>query len=584
MEQGSLKPGVPLSDPILIEVIRNALVSATEEMGGALRRAAYSTNIKTRNDFSCAFLDAKARVIAQAYAQPTLLGALAHVVPCAVEEYGIERLSPGDAILMNDPHRGAVHLNDITLISPVFHQGVLFGFVANIAHHVDVGGGSPGSMGVASEVYQEGFIIPPVKFVSQGAIDQDLFNLILTNFRAKKENAGDFRAQIASNTVGARRLTELIDRYGMDTLCQAMGDLLDYSERRTRAELAKIPRGVYRAEDYLDDDGVSEAPVRIVVTVTVQEDRIVFDLSGCDAQRPGPANATSTMSFAAVAYVLKCLIAEDIPVNDGFYRTINMIAPEGTVVNARHPAPVAGGWEVTMRLAETILRALAPAIPDRVVAATKGCICNIAFGGVDPRTGDYYTFYETIGGGHGARPCKDGMDGVQTHVHNTENSPVEETEVNYPVRILRYELIEDSGGAGRFRGGLGIRRDYCFLGHEATFTVLSDRSKYAPWGLFGGHSGRPARYVFAPAGEARPLRSKTTVHVPPMQAVSIQTPGGGGYGSPLERSPLAVLGDLKAGRVTAERARELYRVVIRTGQWTVDEEETRRLRESASAE
>jgi N-methylhydantoinase B len=287
------------------------------------------------------------------------------------------------------------------------------------------------------------------------------------------------------------------------------------------------------------------------------------------------------MSFAAVAYVLKCLIAEDIPFNEGFYRTITMIAPEGTVVNPLHPAPVAGGWEITQRLAETVLKALAPAIPNRVVAASKGCICNIAFGGQDPRRGTDYTFYETIAGGHGARPTKDGMDGVQTQMHNTENAPVEETEVNYPIRIVRYELIEDSGGAGKFRGGLGIRRDYCFLDHEATFTVLSDRSKFAPWGLFGGLSGRPARYVFDPDGENRVLRSKTTLRVPAMKAVSVQTPGGGGYGPPWERDPLAVLEDVKAGKLSAEKARELYGVALDNSQAKVDEDETGRLRSGA---
>src|SRR5256885_259789 len=314
-------------DPVRFEVIRNALLAITEEMGATLRRAAYSTNIKTRGDFSCAFFDRELRTIAQAFAQPSHLGSLAHIVPRAIQTYGAEHVQPGDGILMNDPYLGGVHLNDITLITPVFYRDDLVGYVANIAHHVDVGGGAPGSIGVSSEIYQEGLVIPPVRFVKAGGIDRDLFALIRSNFRG-------------------------------------------------------------------------------------------------------------TRAISGVVYVLKCLIDPDIPVNDGFYRLVDIRTGLGSVVSARHPAAVAAGWEVAMQLCDLLFKALAPALPDRVLAGTKGCICNIAFGGINPATDEYFTYYETIAGGYGATLCNDGMDAVQAHFQNTENAPVEETEANYPVRKI----------------------------------------------------------------------------------------------------------------------------------------------------
>ncbi len=564
-------------DPIRFEVIRSGLVAASEEMGAALQRSAYSTNIKTRADFSCALLDSKRRVVAQSYLQPTLLGALAHVVPRAIEEYGPENLCPGDGILINDPHRGSVHLNDVALISPIFHDDEIVGYAANIAHHVDVGGGSPGSMGVFEEIYQEGLVVPPVKFVKGGEIDPDLLRFIMANVRAKRETAGDFRAQVAANNTGIRRVTELIAKFGWETISETVEDLLDYTERRTRAELRSIPAGIYEAEDFLDDDGKSDEPVRIAVRIVVSEDDLLFDLSGCDAQRRGTTNATYTMSFGAVAFVLRCLMPDDVPINEGFYRRVHIEAPLGTVVNATHPAPVAGGWEVTFRLAGTLFRALAQVVPRRVVAGTKGVICNVAFGGVDPRSGEYYAFYETVGGGFGARASKDGMDGVQAHVHNTENAPVEETELNYPVRIVRYELIPDSGGAGRYRGGLGIRRDYQFVDHEASFTLLSDRAKFPPWGLFGGQPGWTARYLRDPEGETIPLPSKVTVRLRSGEMTSVQTPGGGGYGDPLERDPDAVGRDVAEGKVSERMAQGSYGVVLLEG-GEVDRRATESLR------
>ena len=558
-------------DPVRFEVIRNALLAITEEMGATLRRAAYSTNIKTRGDFSCAFFDRELRTIAQAFAQPSHLGSLAHIVPRAIRTYGAERLAPGDGILINDPYLGGVHLNDITLITPVFHDGALLGYVANIAHHVDVGGGAPGSIGVSSEIYQEGLVIPPVRFVKGGQIDPDIFALIRSNFRGTREISGDFRAQTAANRLGAQRIAELVAQHGAATLSKYLEELLSYTERRTRAAFAEFPDGRFAAEMLMDGDGVTEVPVKLAAVVTIESGRVSVDLTGCDDQRPSPTNATSSQAYSGVVYVLKCLIDPDIPVNDGFYRLIDIRSRPGSVVHAQHPAAVAAGWEIAMQLCDLLFRALAPALPERVVAGTKGCVCNIAFGGVNPATGEYFTYYETIAGGYGATLATDGMDAVQAHFQNTENAPVEETEASYPVRIVRYELIENSEGGGRHRGGLGVRRDYTFPGHAPSFSILSDKARFAPWGLFGGEAARAAKYVLNPeTPRERELPSKITLQLAPGDVVSVQTPGGGGTESALQRPAEAVAVDVALGKISAARARLVYGVVVDPASLTLD--------------
>jgi len=382
-------------DPVRFEVLRNALLAITEEMGATLRQAAYSTNIKTRGDFSCAFFDRELRTIAQAFAQPSHLGSLAHIVPRAIQTYGAEHLQPGDGILINDPYLGGVHLNDITLITPVFYRHDLVGYVANIAHHVDVGGGAPGSIGVSSEIYQEGMVIPPVRFVKGGEIDRDLFAMIRSNFRGTREISGDFRAQTAANRLGVQRLEALLERYGTAELQQYLEALLDYTERRTAAAFAQFPDGSFTAESCMDGDGVRDEPVKLAVTVHINQGRISVDLTGCNAQRPSPTNATFSQTYSGVVYVLKCLSDPDIPVNDGFYRLVDIRTRPGSVVSARHPAAVAAGWEVAMQLCDLLFKALSEALPDRVLAGTKGCICNIAFGGISPVTDEYFPSFGT---------------------------------------------------------------------------------------------------------------------------------------------------------------------------------------------
>jgi N-methylhydantoinase B len=544
-------------DAISFEVIRNALVAATDEMVLALRRSAYSTNIKTRSDFSCAFFDAELRSVAQGFAQPVHLGSMVEQIPRAVRDYGPERLGPGDVLITNDPFPSGVHLNDVSLISPVHAGGELLGYVANLAHHVDVGGGAPASIGAFREVFQEGVIIPPVKIVEAGRIVEDVFTLVLAQIRSKHETGGDFRAQIAANNTGVRRLQALVQRHGRLTIEAAMRELLDYTERRTRAELAALPHGTWESEGSVDVDGYTDEPVRLKARITVAPEGVRFDMSGSDPQRRAPVNSTFAQTFSACAYALKCLIDPDLPVNDGFYRLITVDAPEGTVTNCRWPSPVVGGWETQTRLVDVIFRALLPALPERLPAGTKAMMCHAGFGGVDEQTNAYYCFLETFGGGYGARSSSDGPDAVQAHGQNTENAPVEETELNYPVRVARLSLVEDSDGAGKFRGGLGLRKDYLF-DRPTTFTVLADRTVSGPAGAFGGHDGRTAEYMLVRDGEEKRLPAKCTFELEAGDVVSYRTCGGGGYGPPNERDPELVRRDVREGKVSAERAREVY--------------------------
>ena len=566
------------TDPVLFEVIRNALVEATEEMSVTLRRTAYSTNIKTRLDYSCAFVDAAGRMVAQAFCQPAHLVTTGRIVPRAVTEYGPENLAPGDGLLVNDPHRQASHLNDVFLISPFYFNGKLIGYVANTCHHVDVGGGAPASIGVFREVYQEGFILPVVKLLSGGEVVEDVLKMFLANVRAAKEVSGDLRAQVAANNIGIRRLTQLFDRYGAEVLHRYVDRLIDYAGQRVRAEIRKLPQGTFTAEGCLDDDGITNEPVHLKAKVSIEEDRVTFDFTGTDAQRPAPMNCNLTQTFTACVYVLKCLTDPDIPLNEGFYQPIHVIAPEGLAVNPRPPTAIVGGWEVCARLCEILFKALAPAVPDRVPAGTKGMICQIGFGGRDPRSGEYYCFYETMAGGYGGRYASDGPDAVQTHVQNTQNAPVEETEQNYPVRITRYSLVPDSEGPGRFRGGLGLCREYQFIDHEPTFTILADRVRFPPWGLCGGGDGKPARYLRVADGTDHEIPSKTTVSVARDDLIRLETCGGGGYGPAWEREPARVLRDVRERKISAARAREFYGVAIDSREGTIDLVETDRLR------
>jgi N-methylhydantoinase B len=545
-----------------LEIFRHSLKSVVEEMGVTLQRTAYSTNIKIRRDHTCALFDAQLRHVAQHDLAPQHIGSLVSVVPRNVRNLERE-LEPGDGILINDPYKGAVHLPDVMLISPLFHQGEIVGYAANSAHHVDIGGGTPGGIpNDSTELYGEGIVIPGVHAVANWEYEDSVLDFLLRNVREPEMRRGDYQAQLGANRIGEQRYTDLCDRYGPGTVADYLDELLDYTERRVRAAIEELPDGRYEARDEMDGDGVVDEPVPLHLAIEIDGDEITLDFSGTADQNRGPLNCTPAMAFAGAMSVIMAFIGGDLPKNDGFYRPLETITPEGTMVNPTDDAPVAGGWEIAMRIGDLVTKAMAGAVPEETVAATKGIVCNIAYGGHDPRDGGKYVYYETVAGGYGARAERDGMDAVQTHFQNTANSPIEELEDEIPVYVREYSLRQDSEGAGRTRGGLGVRRDYEFYGEDASFSLLTDRTRSAPWGLFGGHSASPSAFVRNPDAGAEPLASKSTTALDPGEVVSVRTPGGGGYGDPVERDPQAVLADVRDGKVSPEKAREAYGVVV----------------------
>jgi N-methylhydantoinase B len=522
-------------DPIRLEIFKHLFAAAAEEMGVVLRKSSYSPNIKERRDFSCALFDAQGRLVAQAAHIPVHLGAMPLSVAAAVEAFGAD-LAPGDLIVLNDPFRGGTHLPDITMVSPVFlppgQGGQLIGFAASRAHHADVGGMTPGSMPVAREIYQEGLIIPPVRLMRAGVMERGVRDLILANVRTPDERLGDLQAQIAANRRGEERLLALAGRYGREEIAEAMAQLLAYTERTTRRLLASLPDGVYRFEDFLDDDGITAEAVRICVAIAIRGDSAVVDFQGSAPQRAGSVNAVYAITLSAVYYVFRCLLGPDVPDNAGCLTPMEVIAPPGTVVNALPPAPVAGGnVETSQRIVDVLLGALAQACPEKVPAASQGTMNNLTIGGLLPTGEGSFAYYETIGGGMGARPNADGPSALHSHMTNTLNTPVEALEYAYPLRVLRYQVRRGSGGVGKFRGGDGIRRDLQVL-TDCQATLLTERRQRGPYGLAGGGPGQPGENVLIRNEKEIPLPGKGTVELKAGEVLSIRTPGGGGYGSP----------------------------------------------------
>ncbi|MFB6218928.1 MAG: hydantoinase B/oxoprolinase family protein [Halobacteriaceae archaeon] len=547
-------------DPATLEVVRNAVVAAAEEMNATLIRTSYSPNIKERRDCSCAVFDAAGRMVAQAENIPVHLGAMPASVAAAVEAHPPETLAPGDAVLVNDPYHGGAHLPDLTLISPVFHDGSVVAFAANRAHHADIGGATPGGVGADStSIYQEGLRIPPVKLYEGGELNGDVRSLITTNVRTPDERRGDLQAQQAANETARRRLTDLVAEHGADRLDALFAEILAYSERRMRGAVADLPNGEFAYTDHLDGDGVTGDPVAISATVRIDGETVAIDFAGTDDQVAGPVNAPRAVTVSASYYCLRCVTDHTIPPNEGCYRPLELAIPEGSVLNATPPAPVVGGnLETSQRTVDVVLGAFAEADIERVPAAGQGTMNNVTFGGDGP--GGAYTFYETQAGGFGGRAGADGMDGVHVHMSNTMNTPVEVLERAYPLEVARYEFRPDSGGAGEFRGGLGLRRDIRPVGHDASVSLLADRQRSRPYGLAGGEPGASgAVYLLDDDGERR-LDGKTALTVAEGETLSLRTPGGGGYGDPADRDREAVLADLRDGNLTAAAARERYGV------------------------
>jgi N-methylhydantoinase B len=523
-------------DPISLEIFRSALTAIAEEMGTVLMHSSYSPNIKERRDFSCALFDERGQLIAQAAHIPVHLGSMPDSVAAALAAF--DNFAPGDIIALNDPFLGGTHLPDITLIAPIFvqieNELKLIGFAANRAHHADVGGMSPGSMPLATEIYQEGLILPPIKLWEAGQPNRVLLALVLRNVRTPDERRGDLAAQVAANRTGVRRLQEMVERWGLPMLEEHMEALLAYARRIAEASIVAIPDGSYTFTDYLDDDGISAAPIRITVTVIVRGSHVTVDFTGSSPQVRGNVNTVAAVAKSAAYYVIRCLMPDEAPMNQGTFAPVTVIAPSGTVVNARPPAAVAqGNVETSQRLTDVILGAFAQALPDVIPAASQGTMNNITAGGIDPRTQQPFAYYETMGGGMGARPGLDGLSGVHTHMSNTLNTPVEALEYAYPMRITKYQLRDGSGGSGASCGGDGLLREITFE-VPTDVTLLTERRQLPPYGLQGGESGKCGENRLYHEGKETLLPGKVHFQAMPRDRLTIASPGGGGWGKAAE--------------------------------------------------
>jgi N-methylhydantoinase B/oxoprolinase/acetone carboxylase alpha subunit len=523
-------------NPIDFEVFKNVFLSIAEEMGVTLCRTGFSPNIKERLDYSCAVYDRDGETIAQGDHMPVHLGAMPLSVGAAIDAVP---MAPGDIVMLNDPFHGGTHLPDITLVAPVFlgrERRPAF-YVANRAHHSDVGGMSPGSMPVAREIFQEGLIIPPVLLMRRGRIVPDVLEIVKANVRTPDEREGDLAGQIAANLAAAARLQQTVARYGRRQTLAYAAALQDYSERVVRAAIRQIPDGRYSFEDALDDDGFGEAPIAIKATVLIAGAKATVDFTGSAPQVAGSVNANYAVTLSACLYAFRCLVSDDVLYNAGVARPLTVVAPEGTIVNARRPAAVAGGnVETSQRITDVVLGALGRALPDRLPAASQGTMNNVTLGGVDPRTGRRFAYYETIGGGMGGRRGMPGLSGVHTHMSNTRNTPVEAIEHYLPVRIRRYGLRTDSAGRGAAPGGEGIVREYEMLA-PTSVTILSERRRLAPYGVLGGEPGGRGRNTLIDAGgHETTLGGKAELGLDAGDRLRIETPGGGGYGGPGQMS------------------------------------------------
>jgi N-methylhydantoinase B len=547
--------------PIEVELLRNGLTSICDEMFLAIMKSAYSTNIKERHDHSAAIFDATGHVVAQGESLPLHLASMLGLVEVVLERYGADNICPGDMFLSNDPFVGrGSHLPDVAILAPVFRDGELVLFVSNIAHHSDIGGMAPGSMaGGMTEIYQEGLRIPPIRIVQHGEILRDILDLVLLNVRVPRERRGDYMAQIAANRLGTRRLEELFRRWSRDQITVGCAAIINAVTRRMRAGIADLPDGEYHFEDLLDDDGMGTTDIPVVVHIRIAGEEIWLDFAGSGAQVKGNMNNSYAGLQASVLFALKVLVDPDGATNHGMLEPVHISAPEGSVVNASFPAATAARAQTCQRIIDAILGALASAVPERVIAASNGANGVATFSGTGA-DGRYYLYMETIGGGGGARAYKDGTDGVQVHTTNTSNLPVEALENEYPLLVERYELIDGSGGAGTWRGGLGLRRVYRGLGHKLTFSGQGERAVHPPWGLFGGHAGGTGSIcLLHDDGEREELANKpASLEVAPSTAVCIETPGAGGYGPPQDRDADSLAEDYRSGKFEASFMRENY--------------------------
>ncbi len=552
-------------DPITLEVVRNKLDAIADEMEITLLKSSHSAVVKEALDASAAIFDAEGRQIAQAAASPIHLGMIIPAVNRFVQKFPLESMRDGDVYVLNDPFDGGTHLPDIVMTMPVFEGDRLIAMVTAITHHQDMGGRSPGSTPVdATEIYQEGLRIPPMKLYDEGRLNTTLLEIVERNVRIPAVVIGDIYGQFAACHVGKQGVLSLAARLGADALAAYMHELLDRAERLTRGAIEAIPDGSYHFVDYLDNDGVNlDRLVRIEATITVSGSDLTVDFTGSDAQVAGPINCVPASTLSAVYYVLKVAIGREVPNNAGCYRPVRVVMPEGSIVNARLPAAVNSRSIVVRRIVDCMLGALTKAIPGKLPAASNGHPLVMSIGGIDPADGHQYVTAEIAAGGMGARPSKDGLETIQTDTSNAQNIPAEALELEFPIRVSYWRLREDSGGAGRFRGGLGFEKGFEVLRGTARISHRGERHLTAPWGLFGGGPGARSRSVLRPQGKAEvQIRSKLEFTMDPGDFLDVWTTGGGGFGDPLERAPELVLADVLDRKVSVQAARSEYGVVI----------------------
>lgn len=539
-------------DPITLEILSNGLRSIADETFIALMKSAYSTNIKERRDHSTAICDARGRLIAQAEASlPIHIASMTGLMRHLLDKFGND-IAEGDIFIANDPHAaGGTHLPDINMAAPIFDREGLIGFMCNIAHHADVGGMVPGSMaGGMTEIYQEGLRVPVVRLFRKGQLQQDLLDLLLLNVRVPRERRGDYFAQVAACRLGERRLSEFIAAHGRETVLMGFEEILRRTDLRMRAAIRTIPDGTYTFSDTMDDDGAGTRDIVLTLRIEKNGERIRFDFSGTAQQVPGNINTTLNATQASVCYTLKALLDPEMPNNQAMLDAPEIVIEPGSLLASVFPAPVAARANTCQRIVDVIIGALAPALPKQVVGAANGANTTAVFSGIDPRSGAHYVYLETLGGGFGGRADKDGTDGVQVHITNTSNLPVEAIETEYPLLVESYGLVEESGGPGRHRGGLGLSRVIRPLGHDCTFNGAGERFSRAPWGVFGGGEGCPGRFLHVGLeGRSTRLANKPSgVLVRQGEKIIIESPGAGGYGPAHQRDPRAIAIDLESGK------------------------------------
>ncbi len=552
------------SDPILMQVLRYAMEQVADEMGHTLVRTARSTIIKEIKDISCAVFDARGNTIAQAHHAPMLLTGFELAMRHLRERYADNDLHNGDVIITNDPYDGGQHIMDLLALAPVKHKGKLVGFVGSIAHHADMGGAVPGGVaGGLTEIYLEGLRFPMLKLYQRGKENAEIMGILMNNIRVPQKTLGDIRAQVSASFVGVKRVNRIVQRYSPETVQRCTDLLLDYSEKRIRDGLSKIPDGAYTGIDFVDDDGVTDQPIRVQVNLRKEGDHAQVDFDGTDAQVAGNVNCPLATTYAATYYALIAVIDPHVPPNSGCYRPFEIRAERGLVVNPTLPHAVGSRTNTSQKISEALLKALANALPDHVMAGSHGQVTTCAFSGLHPETHQRFVYVDIQGGGAGARWCKDGRDGQDSHLARFMNTPIEAVELEYPIRIERYEFVRDTGGAGKYRGALALKRDVRMLVDHMSFARYGDRQVFAPFGLFGGHEGSKGKFILNPdTPDARQLKSKGVDQLKQGDLVSLQLPGAGGYGDPRERDLDAILRDIRDGKVSAERACEDYGLVI----------------------